>query len=51
MPSASVFAVNGRQLCPVRIAFDTMCQDSVVSERIAKALNLVGGSKFDLEKI
>ena len=49
MPSAMVFAVNGRQSCPVRIAFDTMCQDSFVTERVVNALQLYGGEQFDLE--
>ena len=42
MPSALAFASNGKQSCPDRIAFDTMCQDSFISENIAKNLNLIG---------
>ena len=48
MPSALAFAVNGNRSCKVRISFDTMCQDSFISERVAKNLNLLSNEVFKL---
>ena len=49
MPSATATITNGSNSDLVRIAFDTMCQDSFISERIVKKLGLKFEHTVDLE--
>ena len=40
MPSAVAYITNGSKSQKIRIAFDTMCQDTFIAEDVTKRLNL-----------
>ena len=49
MPSAVAFIASKGKSRRVRVAFDTMCQDSFISEKVAKELNLKIDKPVELE--